>query len=462
MSNFNSSTPARKKARAKIALSLAVTGVAVAGLMLSSVEAASAASIAVGSADVTATTRPADGGWWVDTADGTGTFGVANDTYDGTAAGEISLPSTTSGIDVHDDYSAAERPTDLPALLAGSSYSYVGTNVNFQIEVAYQPVDPQYGPTGAGSSACSSAASWGISGLPDSTWCYALLKWEPFVTTSAWTSVDLSANTAGSSAASPKIAGWMSQKRIGSYPATGARVGQTLTDYLAQMSDYQVLSVGFGAGSGAPASSSGWIKDITIGGNTVNFTMPAPTPAPPAAAPAASDTGLDQLIQSDNLNVTATTDTFSVDGGAPGTGLDALNPATPISATLPWSAPNDSFVDVYGYSSPLYLGTFPVVNGQVVLTGLNIDALETGAHRLVFLGQTSGDLSVAAIEVVAPPTSTSPASTTASTTDVTPAALSTLAYTGDDAMPVIATGGILLVLGLAGIVIARRRIRRRA
>jgi LPXTG-motif cell wall-anchored protein len=447
---------AHKRSRATITLSIAITGVAVAGLLLTSVEAASAASVSVVPTDVTATTRPADGGWWVDKADATGSFAVTSDSYDGTTAGEITLPSTTSGVDPHDDYSVADRPTDLPALLDGASYSYVGADVNFQIEVAYQPVDPQFGPTGTGSSACSSATAWGISGLPDSSWCYAVLKWEPLATATTWTTEDLGATTAGHSG----TAGWMSQKRIGSYPATGALAGQTLTDYLAQMSDYQVLSFGFGAGSGAPAPTSGWIKDITIGGNTLNFTIPVPVADPPAAPPASSDSALDQLIQSDALNVAATTATFSVDGGAPGTGLNALNSSTPISATLPWIAPGDSFVDVYGYSSPLYLGTFPVVNGEVVLTGLNIDALETGAHRLVFLGQTSGDLSVAAIDVVATPTSTS--TPTATPADAATADVTTLAFTGANSMPVIVTGGILLLLGLAGIVIARRRIRRRA
>jgi hypothetical protein len=413
--------------------SLGAVALIVAGGATSAFAATSATTVAA--SDV-ANTRPADGGWWQDRdSAASGSFDMTTDSFDGSAAAKLKLPTTASGVNLHDDYPAASRPTDLPALLAGSSYTYTGTNVNFQIEVAYQPADSRFGPSG--SSPCTSAAAWGISGV-DSSWCYTLLKWEPFAVTSTWSTVDLSAGTAGNSGTLPTpTGGWISQKRIGSYPGTAARVGQTLPDYLAQMGAYQVVSTGFGAGSGALAPTSGWVKNVTIGGVSESFTPTSTTPPPPAA----TDADLDQYIAANDVDVAATTATFSLDGGTPGTGLTGLDASTPIDASLPWTGSADATVAVYGYSSPIYLGTFPVVNGTVQLTGLDLSLLGPGAHRLVFQGAATGLVSVVAITIAATGSSTDPS----------------LAFTGTDAMMPAMGALVLLLLGAGAFVLARRR-----
>jgi len=415
--------------------------IAVAAVGGAAVANATTAPTTVTASDIASAT-PTDGGWWQDRDSGdVGSFAMTADSYDGTDAVKLELPTSAAGIDLHDDYSTATRPTDLPALLSSASYAYTGTNVNFQIEVAYQPTDPQYGPSGT--SPCTSASSWGIAGV-DSTWCYALLKWEPFATTSTWSTVDLSANTAGNSGTVPTpTAGWLSQKRVGAYPATNTRVGQTLSNYLGQMADYQVVSVGFGAGSGA-AEPAGWVKNMTIGGASYDFAPVADAPTPP---PVANSTDLDSYITTNDVDVAATSSTFSIGGGPAGSGLTSIAPTTDFSATLPWTDDSDTFVDVYAYSTPDFLGTFPVKAGVVQLTGVDLSALQLGSHHLVFIGQTSGTLSIVAITLAA--------------TGTTTAADPTLAFTGTDAVAPAIGALVILLLGFAMVVVARSRGRLR-
>jgi hypothetical protein len=396
-----------------------------------------------------ATAPPAGGGWWQDRDSGdVGSFAMTADAFDRSNAVKLNLPTTSAGINLHDVYATTARPTDLPALLSSASYTYTGANVNFQIEVAYQPNDVRYAPTG--SSPCTSAANWGIAGV-DSTWCYALLKWEPFATTSSWTAVDLSADTAGNSGSVPtKTAGWMSQKRVGSYPATSSRVGQTLSNYLAQMANYQVVSIGFGAGSGAAAPTASWVKNVTVGGESFSFAPVAAAPTPP---PVANSTDLQTYITTNSIDVAATTATFSIGGGAAVSGLTSIDPAVAFDATLPWANTSETFVDVYAYSSPQLVGTFPVIAGVVQLTGVDLSALQAGSHHLVFIGQTSGAVSIVAIAIAAAAPTPDPAPTVTSTATST----STLALTGTDAVgPTVGAISVLL-LGLTMLILARTR-----
>jgi hypothetical protein len=416
----------------------AATGVAVLATTVwvatggASVAFASPASTTVTAPDI-ASAAPSGAGWWQDRDSGNaGSFAMTADSFDRSDAIKLNLPTTSAGINLHNDYAAADRPTDLPALLSSASYAYTGSNVNFQIEVAYQPTDPQFAP--AGTSPCTSASGWGIAAV-DSTWCYALLKWEPFATTSTWSTVDLSADTAGNSGTLPtKTAGWMSQKRVGSFPATSARVGHKLSDYIGQMAHYQVVSVGFGAGSGAAAPTAGWVKTMTVGGTTFDFAPLAAAPTPP---PVANSTDLQAYITTNNVDVAATTNTFSIDGAAAGSGLTSIDPSAPFDATLPWSDTSDTFVDVYAYSSPLLVGTFPVSAGVIQLTGVDLSSLKAGSHHLVFIGQTSGTVSIVAIGIAA--------------------AAPTLALTGTDAVgPTIGALSVLL-LGLTMVILVRTR-----
>lgn len=119
----------------------------------------------------------------------------------------------------------------------------------------------------------------------------------------------------------------------------------------------------------------------------------------PASPPAADTNQLTTLIAQGNLDVSSTTSTFVPLGGTIDNPLDSLDVSKAFSGTLPWSDGTDSFVDVYAYSSPTFLGTFPVINGKVQLSGLDLSALRSGGHHLVFQGQTSGAVQVMAVTV---------------------------------------------------------------
>jgi hypothetical protein len=117
----------------------------------------------------------------------------------------------------------------------------------------------------------------------------------------------------------------------------------------------------------------------------------------------------------------------------------SLSSAKGHQAEVTWWSP-DSFVDVYLYSTPVFVGTFPVVGG-VVEIDLSADVLSqlgAGGHTLVVLGQSSGAVSSVKISVAA-----------------------TLAATGVDPILAFSASGALLLLG-AGALIAARRIRSKA
>jgi hypothetical protein len=68
-----------------------------------------------------------------------------------------------------------------------------------------------------------------------------------------------------------------------------------------------------------------------------------------------------------------------------------------FTAWLSWTG--DTNVDVWGYSTPTHLGSFPVVDGKVQLTGLNLSALGPGVHHLLIVGQDSGNYKVGTFTV---------------------------------------------------------------
>lgn len=106
--------------------------------------------------------------------------------------------------------------------------------------------------------------------------------------------------------------------------------------------------------------------------------------------------GLDTLIEENNLDVSATTKRFVPTDS--GTDLQNLDPSQRLSGELPWENPLDDFVDVFAFSEPVPLGTFPVVDGAVQLDA-DISALADGTHRLLFIGQVSGDVQVMEITI---------------------------------------------------------------
>ena len=108
-----------------------------------------------------------------------------------------------------------------------------------------------------------------------------------------------------------------------------------------------------------------------------------------------------------------------------------IDPSQARTATIPWFSA-DSFVDVYAYSKPVLVGTFPVVGGevQIPLSSSLLSGLGAGNHTLVVTGQTSGTVSSVSFRLAA----------TLAATGVSPAAapiaLAALAFV---------LGGVLLV-----------------
>ena len=214
--------------------------------------------------------------------------------------------------------------------------------------------------------------------------------------------------------------------------------GQTLTTTVQTGGTWSVTPTALAAGTHTVVAS---ITDPA--GNTGTATQTLTVNARAAADPPASSTGeLQNLVETQGLDVSGTTDSFVPSGDTTDNPLDSLDASKTFSGTLPWVNTQDSFVDVYAYSSPVFLGTFPVVNGKVQITGVDLSALQAGGHHLVFVGQTSGTVSVMAVTVAAA------------------GSVSLLSSTGVDPAVPIGAAGILLLLGLGLLIVAARRRRR--
>lgn len=150
-----------------------------------------------------------------------------------------------------------------------------------------------------------------------------------------------------------------------------------------------------------------------------------------APAPVASSDALPQFLASKGV----TPDT-AASAGLPA----ALDASKGYIAKVQWNG-TDSYVDVYAYSTPVLVGTFPVVNGvvQIGLSPALLASIASGAHTLVITGQTSGTVQAVAFTVSA----------------VAPAAV--LANTGADTTVPLLGGAALLLAGAALLVVRRRR-----
>lgn len=153
-----------------------------------------------------------------------------------------------------------------------------------------------------------------------------------------------------------------------------------------------------------------------------------------APAPVASSDALGAYLQSQGV-----TPETPASAGLPA----ALDSSKGYVAKVQWNG-TDSFVDVYAYSTPVLVGSFPVVNGvvQIGLSPALLASLASGAHTLVIMGQTSGTVQAVAFTVSA----------------AAPAAA--LANTGSDTMVPGLAGGLLLLAGLSLLVIRRRQAAR--
>lgn len=193
---------------------------------------------------------------------------------------------------------------------------------------------------------------------------------------------------------------------------------------------YSAMVAGLGAGAHTlTASFLPADEGAFAGSSSTPVTLTVSEKQDPAAPPAANT---DELLALPGV-VTMPSSAFTPTGGSTGAS-GSLDGSKPLSGEVPWTDASDSFVDVYGYSSPIYLGTFPVVNGVVQLTGLDLSALPGGGHHLVFVGQTSATVVVMAVSITA-----------------------ALAATGTDVLAPSILASVLLVLGLALLVVRRRR-----
>jgi hypothetical protein len=294
------------------------------------------------------------------------------------------------------------------ALLTGASYSFSTGTVNFQIGVFFRPVDPAFGPSGVGSAACSPATSF------DTGWCFTTLKYQPFSAPSELRTVDLSA-TLDQGYVSSDHAGWWRSQRVGQYAKPGGPDNVSLENMLDEMSELIVYGFGVSIGTAATGDVTSWVRDFSFGGTSYGFGPNLPGPAPFASAEQLSSAAPPAAV------MTST----GVDGS--NSDLRRVRPTAPLEGEIEWTS-TDSFVDVYAYSAPVYVGTFPVVGGRVQFSA-DVSGLSAGSHTLLFIGQQSAAQRVAGFSILA------------------------LAPTGDDGLLLAAAA---LALVAAGCVLARR------
>lgn len=172
--------------------------------------------------------------------------------------------------------------------------------------------------------------------------------------------------------------------------------------------------------------SKGGSGDVTVKAMSAYVTAPLKAAAP---APVADSTQLAAHLAAEDVTVETQTST-----GLP---AGALNPTASYTANLAWAA-GDSFVDVYVYSSPVFVGSFAVVDGvaQITLSAKVLSQLAAGDHTLVAMGQSSGDVQAVALNI-AP----------------------MLAETGFDAAGPLSAAAALLLLGGALVFVRRRHVR---
>jgi len=140
---------------------------------------------------------------------------------------------------------------------------------------------------------------------------------------------------------------------------------------------------------------------------------------------------------------------------------NAIRSTTNFVASMPWSgSSDDQWVDVWSYSTPTYIGTFPVINGVLKITGADLSALAAGNHHLVLVGQTSGANEVMSYEI-AKPASASDDNVTADADTVIPDTANSGATTGSQDLGWLLWVGIaalgVVAITTTGIVIKRRR-----
>lgn len=235
----------------------------------------------------------------------------------------------------------------------------------------------------------------------------------------------LTGNAVVGSVLTLETAGWpagttFSYEWFKSTPNMGDDLENSGTSYTVTEGDVgysiEVIVTGSKEGSG----------DATVQARSAYVTAPLEAAAP---APVADSTQLAAYLASAGVTT----------GTQASTGLPAgaLNPTASYTANLTWAA-GDSFVDVYLYSAPVFVGSFAIVGGvaQITLSGKVLGQLAAGDHTLVAMGQSSGAVQAVALNI-AP----------------------MLAETGFDASGPLTAAAVLLLLGGALVFVRRRHAR---
>jgi LPXTG-motif cell wall-anchored protein len=191
--------------------------------------------------------------------------------------------------------------------------------------------------------------------------------------------------------------------------------------------------VGVQVGVIVTANTAGFASSEVHSTNMTDWVVAPQKPADPA--PVANSDALPAYLAAQGV----TPDT-AASAGLP-SGLDASKGYT---AKVDWNG-RDSYVDVYAYSAPVFVGTFPVVNGvaQITLSPAVLAQLAAGTHTLVITGQSSATVQAVGFTVLAS------------------VSVAALADTGSDTALPAAIAVLLLLLG-GGLLVARRRLGMRA
>jgi parallel beta-helix repeat protein len=94
---------------------------------------------------------------------------------------------------------------------------------------------------------------------------------------------------------------------------------------------------------------------------------------------------------------------LTIAAGQSEAGTSAILSTNNFVASMPWAgSSDDQWVDVWAYSTPTFIGTFPVISGVLKISGADLSALATGDHHLVLVGQTSGANEVMSLAIAVP------------------------------------------------------------
>lgn len=203
--------------------------------------------------------------WVVDSKSG-GTSSLSPSPIDSRGTFEMRQQTNLSSVTVLRSFGPDVRSIDVPALLADSSFSYTGSNVNFQLAMFYTPTDNRTDDPG-----------------------------------------------------------WLSTQRVGTYEANG-RIA-TLDQLLGQMASYEIYGIGASVGPGTAGDDS-WLANLTYGGTSYTFGNPVAAFTDAPAEVAASSDSLDEYTANNNFDPVADTANLTLTGN--NADLNSIDPMLPI------------------------------------------------------------------------------------------------------------------------------------